>query len=63
MQRKQRYELAFERYEQAYQGYINTLQAQVERYRRSSFDQVEMEDRKEDEGLLGKISQSILAAT
>jgi hypothetical protein len=62
-ERKKRYELAFERYEQAYQDYIQTLQAQVERYRRNSFQHVELEDRVEEEGLLGRLQDAIFRST
>lgn len=57
--RQKRYELAFERYEQAYQGYMATLHSQVQRFRKSSFDQVEMEDRSQDAGFLDQISTSM----
>ncbi len=57
--RKQRYELAFERYEQAYQGYLDTLQAQVERYRHESFRQVELEDQNKEQSVMQRLQQSI----
>src|SRR3989338_2384803 len=58
-ERKQRYELAFERYEQAYQGYIETLQAQAHRYHKESIQKVELEHREKEDGLLDKIQQAI----
>lgn len=58
-ERKRRYELAFERYEQAYRGYIETLQAQADRYRRNSFGQVELEHRDREEGLLNRLQTAI----
>lgn len=58
--RKQRYELAFERYEQAYSGYIQTLQTQADRYRRESFACVELKSRERDEGFLDRLHGAIL---
>ena len=58
--RKQQYECAFAQYDQAYEGYIQTLQAQVDRHRRHSFTEVELEDRQEEEGFLKTLSHTIL---
>lgn len=60
--RKQRYELAFERYEQAYSGYVETLQAQANRYRKQSIQKVELEHREKESGFLGTIEQAIFQA-
>ncbi|MBI1813030.1 hypothetical protein HY285_02130 [Candidatus Peregrinibacteria bacterium] len=57
--RKRRYEIAFERYQQAYEGYMDTLRSQVERYRRTSFDEVELEDRHNEQGILDQLSQAL----
>ena len=57
--RKQRYALAFERYDQAYSEYIETLQAQVDRYRRESVRKVEVDDRQQEAGMLDNLSQMI----
>ncbi|MSR87463.1 hypothetical protein EXS70_04845 [Candidatus Peribacteria bacterium] len=54
--RMQRYDLAFERYEQAYHDYMDTLDTQVVRYRREAFSRSELEDRKQEEGLLDQLS-------
>jgi hypothetical protein len=61
--RKQRYELAFERYEQAYEGYMQTLHSQVARYRRESFTNAELEDRRDDNRALGQLGSAILSLT
>src|SRR3989344_4069342 len=58
-ERKKKYELAFERYEQAYQGYIETLHAQATRYRKESFSKVELEHRGKEAGLLETLQQAI----
>ena len=58
--RRKRYTLAFERYEQAYEGYMATLHAQVQRYRRESFDRVETEDRTREDGVLASLGQHML---
>ncbi len=58
-ERKKRYVLAFEQYTQAYEGYVLTLASQVERYRKSSFDQVELQDRGREEGFLERLTQTI----
>lgn len=62
MARKKRYDLAFERYDQAYEGYIATLQAQMERFRKQSFVSAEMEDRQVEGNLLEKIQNSMFQA-
>ena len=62
MERKKRYDLAFERYDQAYEGYIATLQAQMERFRKQSFVHAEMEDRQVEGNLLEKIKSSMFQA-
>ena len=54
--RNQKYDLAFERYEEAYKEYMATLDSQVHRYRREVLVHAEMEDRVQDEPLLDKIS-------
>src|SRR3989338_10631299 len=56
-ERKKRYDLAFDRYAQAYEGYIGTLQAQMERYRKQSFQHVELSDRTSEAGFLETIFQ------
>src|SRR3989338_8827539 len=61
-ERKQRYELAFEQYEQAYQGYMETLHAQADRYRRHSFGEVELEHRGKEEGVLSRLQNAIFQA-
>lgn len=58
--RRKRYTLAFERYEQAYEGYMGTLHAQVQKFKRESFDRVETDDRARENGLLSGISNAIL---
>ncbi len=60
--RRKRYTLAFDRYEQAYEGYMATLHAQVMRFRRASFDQVETEDRQDEGGFLQALSQKLSLA-
>lgn len=57
--RKKRYDVAFGRYKEAYEGYIATLQAQMERYRRHSFRQIETDDQQVEQGLLGKIQSAM----
>lgn len=44
-ERMQRYALAFERCETAYQEYMLTLDAQVNRYRHEAFGHAELQDR------------------
>lgn len=53
--RMKRYALAFERCQTAYDEYMETLDTQVNRYRRSAFAHAEMEDRAQDEGLLNQL--------
>ncbi|MEN9561259.1 MAG: hypothetical protein RIQ56_532 [Candidatus Parcubacteria bacterium] len=60
--RKQRYELAMERYNQAYSDYIETLHAQVERYRRSSFNEIELKDRARESSILDQFPNAVAAA-
>lgn len=60
--RKERYALAMERYQQAYQDYIETLQVQVERYRKATFEKVEIEDRTNEQGVLDHLSSIFAAA-
>ena len=60
--RQKRYELAIERYEQAYEGYIATLHTQVRRYAAESYRHVEMTDRRDEGGFLDQLTHQILAA-
>ena len=53
--RMKRYELAFERCDQAYNEYMQTLDAQVSRYQREAFAHAEFADRKNDEGFLNHL--------
>ena len=54
--RMKRYDLAFERYEEAYRQYMATLDDQVSRYRRQAFEHTELTDRREnDDGILARI--------
>ncbi|MBI3331899.1 hypothetical protein HYZ99_02980 [Candidatus Peregrinibacteria bacterium] len=62
MERKKRYDLAFERYDQAYEGYVGTLQAQMQRYRKHSFNQAEMEDRQSEGNFLDRIHTAMFKA-
>ncbi len=57
--RKQKYQVAFDRYEQAYQGYLATLQTQVDRFYRASFAQVEVEDRQYESATMQSLQQSL----
>ncbi|OGJ55599.1 hypothetical protein A3D88_00570 [Candidatus Peribacteria bacterium RIFCSPHIGHO2_02_FULL_52_16] len=57
--RKQRYDLAFERYDQAYADYVETLHAQAHRYRRQSFVQAEVENREQEGGILNSLHQAM----
>ncbi len=50
--RMNRYELAFERCDKAYNEYMETLDTQVKRYQREAFAHAEMSDRQHDEGFL-----------
>ena len=54
--RMRRYDLAFERCDQAYQEYMATLDTQVGRYRREAFAHAEITDRSRDEGILDRIA-------
>ncbi len=58
--RRKRYTLAFERYEQAYEGYMATLHAQVQRFRKQSFERVETEDRAREDGVLASLGHHLL---
>jgi hypothetical protein len=53
--RKKRYLRAIELYEHAYQGYMATLSEQVDRYRRGTIGQVEIDDRKNEEKILSTL--------
>ncbi len=53
--RMQKYALAFERCEKAYQEYMLTLDAQVNRYRREAFGHAELEDRGEENAFLDQL--------
>ena len=57
--RKRRYDLAFERYDQAYADYVETLHAQAHRYRRQSFDQAELKNREQEGSILDSLQQAI----
>ncbi|MDO8649449.1 MAG: hypothetical protein Q7R81_06750 [Candidatus Peregrinibacteria bacterium] len=59
--RKKRYLLAFERYDQAYMGYVETLQAQVERYRKEVFKKAEVQERSHEEGLMDQMLGAMLS--
>jgi hypothetical protein len=61
--RKQRYQLAAQRYDQAYAGYMSTLHTQVSRFCRSSYEQAEMVQDSTDDTLLAKFEQTFLKAT
>ncbi len=58
--RRQRYELAFAQYDEAYEEYMDRLQAQVDHYRRHSFEEVELEDRQGEETDMKKLDQMIV---
>ncbi len=60
--RKKRYAAAFERYEQAYMGYMDVLHSQVLRFRKESFTQVEMEVKGKDQAALENLSQQFQTA-
>lgn len=53
--RLQRYELAFERYEEAYTGYLATLGAQVTRYSREAYSHAEARTRHRESGFLDSL--------
>lgn len=46
--RKVRYQQALARYDEAYEGYMRTLKAQVERHRHQQFQDVEAKDRRQE---------------
>ena len=54
-ERMKRYELAFERCDQACDEYLKTLDAQISRYQREAFTHAELSDRRDDEGFLSKL--------
>ena len=58
--RKKRYVLAYERYEQAYQGYMETLHAQVTRFHRDSVQKLELDDREQETDILQSLQAGIL---
>jgi hypothetical protein len=60
--RRKRYEQAFVRYEQAYQGYMATLNEQVQRFYRQSFTHIEQEDRQREGGDLSAIEAQLFQA-
>ncbi len=57
--RMQRYELAFERCEQAYQDYMKTLDTQVNRYRREAFKHAELRDRSRSQDFFDQFNSLI----
>jgi len=59
LQRRRRYELAYQKYEEAYTRTMNKIHDQVDHYRRVSFTEVEDEDRAEDSLLLNAITKSL----
>lgn len=54
--RMDRYALAFERCEVAYQEYMQTIDVQMNRYRREAFVHAETDDRARDDGILDQLS-------
>lgn len=56
--RRKRYELAYKRYDEAYTKTVDVLQAQMMRYRRSSFDEVEQESRAREQARLQTLSSA-----
>jgi hypothetical protein len=60
-ERRKRYALAYERYEKAYDETMATLHTQVDRYRRSSFAQVEQEDRANESTAFDAITHQLAA--
>lgn len=58
-QRMKRYDIAFERCNQAYEDYMRTLSAQVNRYRRDSFGFVEAKVQTEEASALDALSAFI----
>ncbi len=61
-QRLNRYDLAFDRYEQAETEYLAMLQEQVNRYKREASTRAEMDSRESDENVLGSLLQSFQSA-
>lgn len=61
--RMKRYDLAFERYEEAYREYMATLDAQVTRYRREAFAHTELSDRSAEESVLNQLGNFFQHAT
>ena len=57
--RRARYALAYERYEKSYDETMSMLHTQVDRYRRSSFSQVEQEDRANESAAFDAISHQL----
>ncbi len=53
--RTKRYDLAFERYEEAYREYMATLDVQVTRYRHQAFAHTEVQDRAGEENVLDQL--------
>ncbi|NOS68298.1 MAG: hypothetical protein HOO67_08160 [Candidatus Peribacteraceae bacterium] len=62
-QRMKRYDLAFERYEEAYREYMATLDAQVTRYRKQAFSHTESQDRFAEESVLDQLGNFFQHAT
>jgi hypothetical protein len=60
--RKERYVSAFRQYHKAYKEYIQSLRSGVRQYRRSSFQQIEQEDRQNEDRLFQQLSQSLKTA-
>lgn len=58
-ERMKRYELAFDRCNKAYTDYMATLDVQVERYRRDSFNFVEQQDKQEEANAIDTITAFI----
>ncbi len=57
--RMKRYQLAFERCNDAYTDYMATLDTQVDRYRRESFQFVETQDKKEESSAIDTLTAFI----
>lgn len=58
LERRKRYARAYEQYEKAYQETMETLHAQINRYSRVSFEQMEQGDRTDEESTLNSLSQA-----
>lgn len=58
--RQKRYDLAFEKYDQAFDGYMATLHTQVARFRKESFQYAEMKQRTRESDALKTIDTSFL---